>query len=70
MVANVEQIGLEEEEEEERQGKGEKTQMAKLALCQRYQDMTTQENLPLHSDTCCCLCVCLCVMITCEDIVL
>lgn len=57
MIANVEQIGLEEEEEEERQGKGERRQMAKLAWCQRYQDMTTQGNLPLHSDTCCCLCV-------------
>ena len=38
MIANVEQIGLEEEEEEEeeeeRQGKGERRQMAKLAWCQ------------------------------------
>lgn len=45
MMANVEQIGL----EEERQRKGERRQTAKLALCQQYQDMTTERNLPLHS---------------------
>lgn len=47
MIANVEQIGLEEEvEEDERQGRGERRQMAKLAWCQRNQDMTAQGNLP------------------------
>lgn len=62
MIANVEQIGL---EKEERQGEGERRQMAKLAWCQQYEDMTMQGNLPLQSDTCCCLC--LCVRNTCEN---
>lgn len=56
MIANVEQIGL--EEEEERQREGERRQMANLAWCQQYQDMTLQGNLPLQSDTCCWLCLC------------
>lgn len=62
MIANVEQIGL---EKAERQWKGERRQMAKLAWCQQYQDMTMQGNLPLPFDTCCCMC--LCVRSTCAD---
>lgn len=63
MMANVEQIGL----EEERQRKGERRQTAQLALCQQYQDMSTERNLPLHSALTLVAVSVLCVGITCED---
>lgn len=64
MMANVEQIGL----EGERQRKGERRQTAQLALCQQYQDMSTERNLPLHSALTLVAVSVLCVGITCEDI--
>lgn len=64
MMANVEQIGL----EEERQRKGERRQTAQLALCQQYQDMSTERNLPLHCALTLVAVSVLCVGITCEDI--